>query len=219
MRADAPEAPAMPSVPPPSTPPPSSRPSGEPRARGSVIHGFRAAIADLWGEDALATIAASLPLETRVATFDTLVLPFEWVQLHHVVAWHEALWTGACRSDEQELARLVGRSIDLGFGRFKAAFFTHLTPGRLVSRAPELWRWQHTHGEIGVAVEGARCLVTLRDHPYVDAPTSRRITAESYRYIVMMTGARDVRAAWGDRLAGAPSRARELVVQLSWRLP
>ena len=89
------------------TVPPSS---GEPHARGSVIHGFRAALVDLWGDDALATLAGKLPLETRVSTVDALVLPFEWVPLRHVVAWHDALWAGPCAGDEQALARLVGRS-------------------------------------------------------------------------------------------------------------
>jgi hypothetical protein len=195
------------------TVPPST---GEPHARGSVIHGFRAALVDLWGDEALAALAARLPLDTRIATVDTLILPFEWVPLPHVIAWHDALWTGPCAADEHRLARLVARSIELGFGRFKSAFFTNVTPERLVSRAPELWRWQHTHGELTANVEGLTAVVTLRDHPYVEQPSSRRITAESYRYIVGMAGAREVRMAWGDRQAGPSSRARELVVQLSW---
>jgi hypothetical protein len=182
-----------------------------------VIHGFRAAVEDLWGPQALEGLASRLPLPTRVATVDSLVLPFEWVPLEHVIAWHDALWSSPCEGNEHELARLVGRSIDLGFGRFKAAFFAGITPDRLVTRAPELWRWQHTHGELAAAVDGQSGTVVLRDHPYVDHPSSRRVTAESYRYIVGMVGGRDVRVAWGDRVAAA-SRARELVVQLTWRL-
>ncbi len=88
-----------------------------------------------------------------------------------------------------------------------------------MTRAPELWRWQHTHGELAAVVDadGAGGVVTLKDHPYVEHPTSRRVTAESYRCIVTLAGGRDVRVAWGDRLTGPLSRARELVVQLSWR--
>lgn len=197
----------------PTTPPP----SGDPHARGSVIHGFRAAVVDLWGSQALEGLASRLPLATRVATVDALVLPFEWVALEHVVAWHDAIWTGPCGGDEQALAQLIGRAIELGFGRFKSAFFSGVTPDRLVTRAPELWRWQHTHGELSAVAETNSGTVVLRDHPYVDHPNSRRVTAESYRHIVSMVGARDVRAAWGDRTATAMSRARELVVQLTWR--
>jgi len=182
-----------------------------------VIHGFRAALVDLWGQEALVALAGKLPLGTRVATVDALVLPFEWVPLQHVVAWHDAMWAGPCAGDEHALARLVGRSIELGFGRFKSAFFTNVTPERLVSRAPELWRWQHTHGELSAYMDGDTAVVILKDHPYVDEPTSKRVTAESYRYIITLAGARDVRVAWGDRLTGPQSRARELVVQLSWR--
>jgi hypothetical protein len=206
----------------PTAPPP----SGEPHARGTVLHGFRAAVEDLWGERAVADIAARLPLATRLATIDSMVLPFEWLPTHHVIAWHDAIWTGPARTDERELARLVARSIDLGLGRFKSAFFSGVTRERLVERAQELWRWQHTHGEVVVSVEDTSGTVVLSGHPYVDHATSRRLTAESYRAIVAMSLGedRDVRAAWGTGGAGGagavhgrPSEPRTLVVQLNWR--
>jgi len=193
-----------------TTPPPTS----DPYARGTVIHGFRAAVVDIGGEAALARLAERLPLATRVATIESIVLPFEWVPIAHVVAWHEALWSGAAGADERELGRLIGRSIELGLGRFKSAFFHGVTPGRLVGRAQELWRWQHTHGEVTASIEGTTAIVMLRDHPYVESAASRRVTAESYRHIVTMAGGRDVRAAWGDRTEGGRS---VLVVQLTWR--
>jgi hypothetical protein len=192
-----------------TTPPP----SGDPYVRGTVLHGFRAAVLDLWGDAALAQVAARLPMATRVATIDALVLPFEWVAVDHVIAWHEAMWTGPARGDERELARLVAKSIELGLGRFKSAFFVGVTPEKLVERSQELWRWQHTHGEVTVQVDGGSGTVVLRDHPYVANHTSRRVTAESYRQIVAMIVGQDhdVRVAWGT--SGGPS----LLVQLSWR--
>jgi hypothetical protein len=203
----------------PSIPPSSAAPSaGEPQARGSVIHGFRAAIVDLWGDAALASLASLLPLATRTATVDALILPFEWLPLQHISAWHEALWTGPCAGDEHELARLIARSMELGFGRFKSAFFSGTTPARLMVRAPELWRWQHTHGELSViASDESSATIVLRDHPYIDQPTSRRVTAESIRCVVALAAAKDVRAAWGDRVTSPTSRSRELVVQLAWK--
>ena len=132
-----------------------SPPGGEPHARGSIIHGFRAALVDLWGEDAARRgggAAARWRPGSRQST--PLVLPFEWVPLEHVIAWHDALWTGPCAADEHALARFIGRSIELGFGRFKSAFFRNVTPERLVSRAQELWRCQHTHGELFAIVDG-----------------------------------------------------------------
>jgi hypothetical protein len=185
-------------------------PSGGPSARGSVIHGFRAAALDLWGEGALGLVGERLPLATRVATLDQMVLPFEWLPLEHVVAWHDAVWSGPARADEGQLARFIGRSIDLGFGRFKSAFFSGVTPERLVDRAQELWRYQHSQGEVTVAIDGTTGTVMLRDHPYVGHAASRRVTAESYRHIVTLAGGRDVKTAWG--VSGAT-----LVVQLSWR--
>jgi hypothetical protein len=193
-----------------STTPP---PPGEPCARGSVLHGFRAAAVDLWGNTGLDQVATRLPLSTRLATIEQIVLPFEWVPIEHVVAWHDALWAGPARADEQELARFIGRSIELGLGRFKSAFFSGITPERLIERSQDLWRSQHTHGDLTVAVEGTNGTVVLRNHAYVEHASSRRVTAESYRYIVTMAGGRDVTAAWGP----AAGQASSLVVQLSWR--
>lgn len=198
-------------------------PSPEPHARGSVLHGFRAAVVDLWGESALAQLAERLPIGTRMATIDQLVLPFEWVALNHVVAWHDALWQGPLHADEQRLSRLIARSIELGFGRFKSAFFAGVTPERLVDRAQELWRYQHTHGALTVTMNVGSSIVSLRDHPYVGHSTSRRVTAESYRHIVTMALAQDdayrgrsVRAAWGMQGRGTVGEPASLVVQLSW---
>jgi hypothetical protein len=206
--------PSMPTYPP---------PSGDPYARGSVLHGFRAAVVDLWGDSALAQVAEHLPLGTRIATIDQLVLPFEWVAIGHVVAWHDALWAGPLQADEQRLARLIARSIELGFGRFKSAFFSGVTTERLVDRAQELWRYQHTHGEVTVTIDTGSTVVELRDHPYVGHAVSRRVTAESYRHIVTMALAQDealrgrsVRAAWGMQARGSAGEASSLVVQLSW---
>ena len=191
-------------------------PSGDPCARGSVLHGFRAALVDVWGESALAEVAERLPLETRVATIDALVLPFEWVPLHHVVAWHDALWGGPLQAAEARLARFIARSIELGFGRFQSAFFTQATPERLAARAQELWRYQHTHGALTVALDAGACAVTLREHPYVGHPASRRVTAESFRHLVTVAVGRKVRAAWGDQGAAGAGEPPALVVQLSW---
>jgi len=217
-----------------TTPPP----NGEPHARGSVLHGFRAAVVDLWGEEGLRDLADRLPADVRAATFDAIVLPFEWVPVAHTIAWHEALAAGPARGDDRELARAVGRAIDLGFGRFKSAFFSGVTPERLVERAPELWRWQHTHGQLSAHAETATGLVTLQGHPYVDHPVSRRVTAESFRHIVTIVLGPDspVRVTAtislpSDRVGAAPpthkpdvgatpstrSQRTALHVRLSWR--
>ena len=190
----------------PTTPPPSPGP----HARGSVIHGFREAARELWGEGALALVGERLPMATRIATLDAMVLPFEWVAIEHVICWHDALWTGPMHADEAVLAQFIARSIELGFGRFKSAFFASITADRLVERAQELWRYQHTHGDVTVTMDRTTSTVVLRDHPYVTHPASRRVTAESFRYIVAKAGGGDVRAAWGVS-------EKALVVQLSWR--
>jgi hypothetical protein len=191
--------------------PTSPPPSGQPYARGSVLHGFRTGVADVFGEDGLRRLADGLPLDTRLETFDRVVTPLDWVAVAHVMAWHEALWDAAAGRDEGNLERVVARSIEHGVGRMKSAFFSGVTPDRLRDHGPELWRWQHTHGELTTDVENGRGVVTLRAHPYVHNAASRRVTAESYRAILTLAGARDVRVAWGLE-AGA------LVVHLTWRI-
>ena len=184
----------------PTTPPP----SGEPHARGSVIHGFRAA-SRTWGEEALvATGGASAARDARRDHRRPACCPSSGSRSQHVIAWHDALWNGPCAATSRSSRASSAAPSSLGFGRFKSAFFHALTPDRLVARAPELWRWQHTHGELTARVEGGSgTVVTLKDHPYVDNPVSRRVTAESYRHIVDMAGARDVHAAWGVSADGA----------------
>ena len=57
----------------------------------------------------------------------------------------------------------------------------------------------HLIGEcpLHLAQLNRRMDAALKGHPYVDNPFSRRVTAESYRQIVTIAGARDVHVAWG----------------------
>ena len=208
--------------------------------------GFWGAVRDVWGDDALRDIAARLPPETRRATFDEIVLALSWLPSGYISDWHEAVWNGPAKQDDALFCRFVDRSVELGFGRMQRFFLKLATPKQLVERAPEMWRRQHTHGQITVSVRGHYehalpeaqgspsaddtaappvATVTLRDHPFVNRAVSRRALAEVWRHILTLARAKDateshrVEAAPPSGAPGARGEAGEaaaLVVRLSW---
>jgi hypothetical protein len=184
----------------------------EPFVNGNVVHGFREAALDLWGKAGLDEIAARLPPDARTETIDSIVLPVSWYPVRFSTAWHQAIWEGPARRDAAELARFVARSVDMGFGRFKRTLLSFATPEMLLSRAPELWRYQHTHGTLEGAWEGdGGARMTLRDHPYVTHPVSARLQANALAHIASLGfRARPARESHAVE-AGA------LVIRLTWR--
>lgn len=157
----------------------------EPMARGNVLHGFREAARNLWGERGLDEIGQLLPRDAREGTLGRgeILLPLSWFPVRWVMAWHEAIWRGPARGDEIAIARLVARSVDLGIGRIKRLLFAMASRDTFIARAPGLWRHQHTHGLLEVETTPSGAVVTLRDHPYCTNAVSRLVTTESYRYV------------------------------------
>jgi len=192
----------------------------EPLSRGIGLHGFRMAALDLWGERGLRAIAERLPESTRAETLDAIVLPVSWYPVRHTLAWDDAAYDGPCARDDAAFRAFLDRAIDLGFGRMRRFFVRLQSAERLVARAPEMWRYQHTHGTLVVAPKLAEprggasrqvgATLTLRDHPFARHPLARRATAEVYRYIAAMTGRTSCRETHG---AEGPD---VLVVRLSW---
>jgi hypothetical protein len=80
----------------------------------------------------------------------------------------------------------------------------------LIERSPSLWEVQHSHGTLEIVhLEETAAVLSLANHLYVETPQARATVAEIFRYLISMTGERNVRA----------SHAREseaLVVRLNW---
>jgi|SRR5579883_2247695 len=183
----------------------------EPLTRGIGLHGFRAACAEMWGDLGFRAIAARLPDDARAATIDERVLPVSWLPTRFTVDWMEAVWEGPARRDDGALCAFIDRSIELGFGRMRTFFLRLQSVERMTQRAPEMFRYQHSHGTLTAALRGpTSSVVTLRDHPYVRHPVARRATGEVYRHIVVLSGKKDVRETHG--LEGPDT----LSVRLSW---
>lgn len=86
------------------------------------------------------------------------------------------------------------------------------TPRLLARRAPELWRRDHSHGDVEVTVlDAVRLRLRLSDHPWVRDPVMRRFQARSFRYILSLTRVRDLGTVESTDAGGA------LVMTATWR--
>ncbi len=185
----------------------------EPFSRGIGLHGFRAAVVELWGADGLRAVAARLPDDARTETLDSIVLPVSWYPVRHTLAWDEAVWEGPAARDDATFHAFLDKAIELGFGRMRRFFIRLQSPAQVISRAPEMWRYQHTHGTLTAVAKDNGATIVLRDHPFTRHALARRATAEVYRFIASLTQARgkgEVRQTHGSE--GPDS----LVVRLTW---
>src|SRR5579871_4461221 len=118
----------------------------EQMAKGIVLHAMRLAVIDMWGQAGLADVAARVSSDTRVQTAETGVSPLAWVPERFLVEWHDAVWNGPAKRDDDALRRTVDRRIQFGFGRVRKALLGLVGPVGVIRRAGELWRHDHTHG-------------------------------------------------------------------------
>jgi hypothetical protein len=175
----------MPSLPP---------PSDEPLSRGIGLHGFRAAVIDLWGQDGVAAVAARLPEDTRRKTIDDIVLPVSWYPERFTIDWQEAVLDGPAQKDDAAFFAFIDRGIEQGFGRMRRFFLRLASLEAMVARGPEAWRYQHTHGTMTAKLlDRRRSIYTLRDHPFVRHPLTRRSTAAAWRHIGELAGLKDMK--------------------------
>ena len=184
--------------------------SREPCGRGVILHSFRSAARAMWGDEGLGVVAAKLDDEVRAATLDRRVTRVDWLPERYVVAWHEAVWTGPAKEDDRTFRAFMDRTMDIGWGRIRRLFLRFLTPIDLFAKAEELWKDDHTHGELRFGVNRTTLIGTLRDHPYATSEVSRRAIAEVFRYALTMTRATNVREH--HSLHGT----RDLLVQITW---
>jgi hypothetical protein len=161
-------------------------------AKHSVFVASRQAAVDLWGQAGLDAIGALLPDDARRDTVESALVAVEWLPERYVLAWHEAVWRGPARTNEAELHRFLHRAIDSQFGRVRRVLLRLIKPTMVAERAAEFWRYEHTHGTMTATQEESGVRVTLRDHPFVGAPLSRMVLAESLRYAMTLTRVREV---------------------------
>jgi hypothetical protein len=207
----------------------------EARGRGTIITGFIAATREMWGERGLHIMRERLPEETRRATLDEIVMASAWLSVVHIIKWHETIYEELASRDDDVFMRFVDRGLDHGFGRVQKFFLGFASPRLLIERAPTLWRRQHTHGTLTVKTEGdydyalpeaqgsaladakeiSVATVTLKDHPLIDVPLSRRALAEAWRHVLTLARVHDVKESHAVEATG-PAGEKSLIARLTW---
>jgi hypothetical protein len=185
----------------------------EPMTRGTLLHSMTAGVLDVWGEDGLRDVISRLPEETRAVTTGPSFTTLSWYPTRYVLDWDVAKMAGPARGDEAAFRRSVTRTIDLGFGRIRRSLLSFATPTMMAERAAQLWRHDHTHGELSVDTSGRReghAVATLRGHPFATTPLGRMAFAEVIRHVLSLSRARNVRESH------APGGGDALVVTLTW---
>ncbi len=166
---------------------------GEPSTRATQLLAFRSAALTLWGTAGWRDIVERLPPRTReVLVADNLVVAVGWVPERYMLDLAEAVCAGPALGSHEAYREFVGHVIALGFGRVRRLLVQFAPPGAVLKRAPELWRHDHTHGELDVAIEDRRAVVHM-DHPVLTTtPLSRQTASEMFRSVLGLTRARDV---------------------------
>jgi hypothetical protein len=180
----------------------------EPCVKRHYLAAFVQAAQERWGDEGLADIRARMPPGEADEAFAPR--PPAWVPERVVIAWCFALWEGRVDRDRARYVAWLHRVMDLSFGRVKRLILGMAAPEKLFVLAEKLWRDDHTHGTLTGECDGKRGVFVLRDHPYNDTPQARATIAESFRYSVQLTRAKNVVETHARRVDGA------LEVKLRW---
>jgi hypothetical protein len=184
-------------------------PGETPHCKSTTISAYRDAVLQLGGDAALSSVLGLLPEPTRRVTAPGQALPAR-IPVSFVVDWCTAIWEGPARRDRERYNEHLHAQVRLGFGRIQSVLLRMVNARRLIERSPSLWEVQHSHGTLEIVhLEETAAVLSLANHLYVETPQARATVAEIFRYLISMTGERNVRA----------SHAREseaLVVRLNW---
>jgi hypothetical protein len=167
---------------------------GEPSARATQLLAFRSAAVTLWGTAGWQEVIDRLPADARDSLAPSrLLVAVGWVPERHLITLAQAVFEGPARGGEDAYREFVHGVIARGFGRIRRVLVQFASPAAVLKRAPELWRHDHTHGELTVEIlpSGAVAILT---HPIIPStPLSRQTAAEMFRAVLCLTRARNVR--------------------------
>ena len=165
--------------------------SGERRAfstgaRVRTLHGFIAATREVLGESVLERVRSELsPRVIEALQRD----PEDWVPLEHVIAWCEESLRDA---DAATIRAFVAVMMNHGFGRVRRVLLQIATPHGVLRRATELWRDDFSDGRlVAYATSPNTAVATLYEHRFLESELLRAVVAESFRYVLELSGAAD----------------------------
>ena len=168
---------------------------GEPSARATQLLAFRSAAVTLWGMAGWQTVVDRLPEDARESLAPSrLLVAVGWVPERHLVTLAQAVFDGPAHGSEEAYREFVHGVIARGFGRIRRVLVQFASPATVLKRAPELWRHDHTHGELEVEILPSGAVATLT-HPVIPStPLSCTTATEMFRAVLCLTRARNVRA-------------------------
>jgi hypothetical protein len=91
----------------------------------------------------------------------------------------------------------VQQVIQQGFGRVRRVLVQFAHPHAVLRRAPELWKHDHTHGELAISMEEKSALAILSHEVLTATRLSRATAAEMFRTVLSLTRAGDVKEEHG----------------------
>src|SRR5262249_47799340 len=133
-------------------------PIQESSCRGSQFLAFRSAVLEMWGEFGWREVTAALGPDARELLLRAPVSPIDWVPERHMMELSEAVFAGPVGGGDDAYRRFVTKMIDHGFGRIRRFVLQLAPPELLLGRAPDLWRHDHTHGELSVSYAGSQAV-------------------------------------------------------------
>ena len=173
-------------------------PGIEPSARATTVVAFRAASVELWGAPTWDGIVASLPKDTREALVPGgIVVAVGWVAERHMVKLAETVHQGPAHGNMDAYRNFVQQVIHQGFGRVRRVLVQFAHPHAVLRRAPELWKHDHTHGELVVTMDEKSALAIVTHDVLNATRLSRATCAEMFRTVLSLTRASDVKEEHG----------------------
>lgn len=157
---------------------------------------------ELWGAPGLAELREHLSDDARRAICDEIILPVAWYPETYFESTCEIIWRRLAREQDEPFFDFVRRSVDSGWTFVHRAVLRFATPQRLARRAPDLWRHDHTHGELFVDFGETSGIVRIKGYPYPRESTMHHGQTEALRYILSHARVRDVRAKRLDEASG-----------------
>ena len=185
--------------------------SEPPTCRSTQLVAFHAAVMRTYGEAGWTSVVENLGADARADLLPGgLLRGAGWVAEKHMMELASAIHEGPCDGDDGSYRRLLAVTIDQGFGRIRKLFVQLASPAMLLTRAPELWKHDHSHGSLKLEHEEGMAIITI-EHPVLVSTRLGALTAaEMFRYIVTLTRVQSVTEQHVQR------RANVLDITIHW---
>lgn len=167
-------------------------------ARAMHLVAFKNAVVEKWKEPGWKLVVDGLPPDSREAICPAgIVSGAGWIAERHMVKLSEAIFNGPATSDYEIYRAHLKRVIELGFGRVRRVLVQFAHPHAVLRRAPELWKHDHSHGELTITIEDKSALAIVTHEILTATQLSRFTAAEMFRAVLSLTSAKEVKEEHG----------------------